>query len=110
MQVVQVSAPNQNTHFSAPQTVSLTLPPGQQLGNAGPPGNVIQIGKNVVLPCNYCPATFTRRPALVDHINSVHQPTTAHLGGGATQHQVNKISATKMLLEPCLLSRKYYDP
>ena len=89
MQVVQVSAPSQTTHFPAAQTVNLTLPPGQQFSNSGPPGNVIQIGKNVVLPCSYCPATFTRRQALVDHINSVHQPTTAHLGGAGAQHQVN---------------------
>ena len=88
MQVVQVSAPNQMTHIPA-QTVNLTLPPSHQMSQSGPPGNVIQIGKNVVLPCNYCPATFTRRPALVDHINTVHQPTTAHLGGGGTQHQVS---------------------
>ena len=88
MQVLQVSAPSQATHLP-PQTVNLTLPQGQQFNTSGPPGNVIQIGKNVVLPCNYCPATFTRRQALVDHINSVHQPTTAHLGGSGAQHQVN---------------------
>ena len=82
MQVVQVAAPG--THIPT-QTVNLTLPHGQHL--SAPPGNVIQIGKNVVLPCNYCPATFTRRQALVEHINSVHQPTTAHLAGGG-QHQV----------------------
>ena len=87
MQVVQVTGPGQTTHIPT-QTVNLTLPHGQHLSTA-PPGNVIQIGKNVVLPCNYCPATFTRRQALVDHINSVHQPTTAHLGGGG-QHQVNQ--------------------
>ena len=87
MQVVQLPQPGQSTHIPAQALQNLQtlqpLPPGSA-------GNVIQIGKNVVLPCNYCPATFTRRPALVDHINSVHQPTTANIGGG-TQHQVCSI-------------------
>ena len=85
MQVVQVAAPGHGTQIPT-QTVNLTLPPGQHLSTASP-GNVIQIGKNVVLPCNYCPATFTRRQGLVEHLQSVHQPTTAQIGSGG-QHQV----------------------
>ena len=93
MQVVQLPQPGQSTHIPAQTLHNLqTLQPLPQ----GAAGNVIQIGKNVVLPCNYCPATFTRRPALVDHINSVHQPTTANIGGG-TQHQVCSILTRKCL-------------
>ena len=88
MQVVQMAAPGQTTQHIPTQTVNLTFPPGQQISTGPVGGNVMQIGKNVVLPCNYCPATFTRRQGLGDHINSVHQPTTAHLGGGP-QHQVS---------------------
>ena len=83
MQVVQVSAAGQ-TQIPT-QTVNLALPHGQL--NTAAAGNVMEIGKMVVVRCNFCPATFQRRQALAEHIQSVHQPTTAHLAAGG-QHQV----------------------
>ena len=86
MQVVQLAAPGQGSQLQT-QTVNLTLPSGQQYGQPAAAGNVMEIGKMVVVRCNFCPATFQRRQALAEHIQSVHQPTTAHLAAGG-QHQV----------------------